>query len=273
MIKDLALVVDGRTKNAGPYALSLAMLVDGYLTTVSAIIDPYLASHACGELRYDLIPSGEEEMRNSARELVSKLELEGSARGMKVNSLSLDSFEHADFDKLNEIVRLFDLVVIEQTNAQEPETRPRTIESIVFGSGRPVLIVPHFQARPATLNSVLVAWDGSAPAARALADGLPLLAKADRVELLSIDGKALGDGDGQGTAVTHHLLRHGIQATFKRMPSAGDVGDTLLSHVTDMNADLLIMGAYGHSRIREIVFGGTTRTLLGSITIPVLMSR
>jgi nucleotide-binding universal stress UspA family protein len=266
-------VVDGRTKNAGPYALSLAMLLDGYLTTVSAIIDPYLASHAYGELRYDLIPSAEEEMRNSAHEVVSKLESEGSARGMKVNSLSLDSFEHADFDKLNEIVRLFDLVVIEQTNAREPETRPRTIESIVFGSGRPVLIVPYFQARPATLNSVLVAWDGSAPAARALADALPLLARADRVELLSIDGKALGDSDGQGTALTRHLLRHGIQATFKRMPSAGGIGDTLLSHATDMNADLLIMGAYGHSRVREAVFGGTTRTLLGSMTIPVLMSR
>ena len=128
MIKDLALVIDGRTKKAGPYALFLALLLDSHLTAVSAIVDPYLASYAYGELRYDLIPSAEAEMRSSAYELVSQLKSEGSAQGIKVNSLSLDNFEEADFDKLNEIVRLFDLVIMEQTNAPEPEGSKRTIE-------------------------------------------------------------------------------------------------------------------------------------------------
>jgi nucleotide-binding universal stress UspA family protein len=274
MIKDLALLVDGRTQKVGPYASSLALLLDGHLTAVSAIVEPYLASYAYAELRYDLILSAREEMQEAANELVDKLKSDGSAEGLKVNSLSLDYFEDAGFDRLNEIVRIFDLVIIEQENAEEgPQGRSLTIESVVFGSGRPVLIVPYIQARPASLKNVLVAWDGSAPAARALGDALPLLARADRVELLSVGGKALKGCDGQGVAVTRHLARHGIDATFKHTTSAGDIGNTLLSHAADTGADLLVMGAYGHSRLREAVFGGTTRTLFESMTIPVLMSR
>ena len=102
---------------------------------------------------------------------------------------------------------------------------------------------------------------------------MPLLARANRVELLSVDSTALKVNDGQGTALTRHLLRHGIKGTFKQTPSAGKIGETLLSYAADMNADLLVMGAYGHSRLREAVFGGTTHTLLKNTTIPVLMSR
>jgi nucleotide-binding universal stress UspA family protein len=134
-------------------------------------------------------------------------------------------------------------------------------------------VVPYIQKEAANLRNVLVAWDGSAPAARALADALPILVRAERVEILSVDGRGIDDVHEHGRAVTRHLARHGIDATFKRTTSAGDIGNTILSHAADIGADFLVMGAYGHSKLREALFGGTTRTLLESMTIPVLMSR
>ncbi|MFI5015388.1 MAG: universal stress protein [Hyphomicrobiales bacterium] len=273
MIKDLALIIDGRTKKAGPYALSFAALLDAHLTAVSAVVGPYLASYAYAELRYDLVQSARDEMQRAAEEMVHKIKTDGHQEGLQVNALSLDCFEHGAFDKLNQITRLFDIVIMEQAIPEQPEGRGKAIESVVFGSSRPVLIVPYIQTRPASLKNVLVAWDGSAPAARALGDALPLLARADRVELVSVGAKALKGYDQRGAAVTRHLARHGIDATFKHTPSVGEIGSTLLSHAADIGADLLIMGAYGHSRWREAVFGGATRSLLQAMTIPVLMSR
>jgi nucleotide-binding universal stress UspA family protein len=273
MIKDIALVVDGRGRKAGAYALSLASLFDTHLTAIAAVLEPQLAGYAYAELRYDLIVSARDELREGAREIAKELAAEGVAKGLKVSSLAFDCFEDSDLGEFKELLRIFDLVVIEQANADEPEGRSRTIESVVFGTGRPVLIVPYIQDRPASLHNVLVAWDGSAPAARALGDALPLLARADHVELLSVDGKGLKDFHERGAAVTRHLARHGIDAVFKQTTSAGDIGSTILSYAADVGADFLVIGAYGHSRLREAVFGGTTRTLLESMTVPVLMSR
>ena len=273
MIKDMALIVDAGTKKAGPYALSLASLLDAHLTVVPTVIEPHLAGYATAQLRYDLIAIERKEMQKAVDEVADMLKSKGSAEGLTVSSLSPGCFEDASFDKLNEIIRTFDLVIIEQTNTRELAARARVIESIVFGSGRPALSVPYIQARPASLKSVLLAWDGSAPAARALGDALPLLARADRVEPICVDGKPAKGDDWRGVALTRHLARHGIDTIFKHTTSAGDVGNALLSHAADSGADLLVMGAYGHSRLREAVFGGTTKTLLEAMTIPVLMSR
>jgi nucleotide-binding universal stress UspA family protein len=102
---------------------------------------------------------------------------------------------------------------------------------------------------------------------------LPLLVRAAQVEILNVDGKGLEDIHEHGRVVTRHLARHGIDATFKQTMSAGDIGNTILSYAADIGADFLVMGAYGHSKLREALFGGTTRTLLESMIIPVLMSR
>jgi nucleotide-binding universal stress UspA family protein len=102
---------------------------------------------------------------------------------------------------------------------------------------------------------------------------MPLLERADRVELLRIDGNGASGYDIAGSAVRRHLSRHAIDATFRWTSSAGDTGATLLSQVADASANLLVMGAHGHTPLREALFGGTTRTVLKSMTMPVLMSR
>jgi nucleotide-binding universal stress UspA family protein len=273
MIKDIALIVDGKSNRAGPYGLSLAKLLDAHLTAISAPVPPQLASYSSAELRYDLIVSEREELREVANEAARKLAAEGKASGLRTSSLSVDCFKGTDFGNFKERLRIFDLIVIKQANRGEPEGPARVIQALVLASGPPFIVVPYIHTGGACLKNILVAWDGSAPAARALADALPLLIRAERVEILSVDGQRLDDIYEHGRALTRHLARHGIDATFKRTTSAGDVGNTILSHAADIEADFLVMGAYGHSKLREAIFGGTTRTLLESMTIPVLMSR
>jgi nucleotide-binding universal stress UspA family protein len=187
--------------------------------------------------------------------------------------LSLNHFENGGVEQLLALTRLFDVIVLEQADAQIADGRARSIEAIVFNSGRPALIVPYVQKDAASLKNVLVAWDAGAPAARALGDALPLLAHASRVELIRIMETGRHDEDAGGAAITRHLAPHEIKAAFRLDTSPVDVGNTLLSYAADTSADILVMGAYGHSRLREALFGGTTRTMLQSMTIPVLMSR
>jgi nucleotide-binding universal stress UspA family protein len=101
---------------------------------------------------------------------------------------------------------------------------------------------------------------------------MPLLEKATRIEVVSIAGPRTAYKELPGFNITRHLSRHGLNAELKRLPLSGDVGDTLLSYAADAGSDYLIMGGYGHSRLREFVLGGTTRTIMTTLTLPVLMS-
>jgi nucleotide-binding universal stress UspA family protein len=173
--------------------------------------------------------------------------------------------------------RYADLIVIGQLDAYDSQAgllRARP-EEVAMLAGRPVLVVPftgHFE-RVGT--RVLVGWDASREAARAVRDAMPLLSRADAVTVLAIDAEQSPFGHGQvpGADIALYLARHGVKADVERTVSAGiGIGNTLLSRAADFEADLLVMGAYGHSRVRELLLGGTTRTVLTSMTLPVLMS-
>jgi nucleotide-binding universal stress UspA family protein len=268
---DLALVVDAQTKEAGAYALSLAKLIDAHLTSVPTDVESALADQINAELRYDMILAEQSERREAIEKIAAEIASQGMAAGLPVELLRVANAGDNAMEALAQALRVFDLNIVEQAYGKKSDARPRTIETMVFDIGRPVLIVPYIQKQSASLGSVLVAWDGSAPAARALGDAVPILKRADRVEVVRIGGK---ESERQkGAMVTKHLARHGIDAVFKQIPSSGDVGDTLLSHAVDVDADFLVMGAFGHSRLREAIFGGATRTLLQSMTLPVLLSR
>jgi nucleotide-binding universal stress UspA family protein len=122
---------------------------------------------------------------------------------------------------------------------------------------------------------VLVAWNASPEASRAVSDALPLLARAERVNVVVFAAGPAGDhGEEPGADAALYLARHGVKAAVSRYGSPGlDIGSQILSRAADMTVDLIVMGAYGHSRIRELVLGGATRTMLESMTAPVLMSR
>ena len=173
--------------------------------------------------------------------------------------------------------RYADLIVIGQLDAYDSKAgllRARP-EEVTMLAGRPVLVVPCTGSFERLCTRVLVGWDASREAARAVRDAVPLLARADAVTVLTIDAEESPFGHGQipGADIALYLARHGVNAEVERTVSAGiGIGNTLLSRAADFEADLLVMGAYGHSRVRELLLGGTTRTVLTSMTLPVLMS-
>ena len=173
--------------------------------------------------------------------------------------------------------RYADLAILGQLDPDRSaaETiRPRP-ERVTLASGRPILVVPYAGHFASVGQRVLVAWNAGREATRAIADAMPLLAAAETVTVLAIDPREGPGAHGEvpGADISLHLARHGVKATIERTVSAEvPVGEVLLSRAADLGADLLVMGAYGHSRARELLLGGVTRTLLQSMTLPVLMS-
>jgi nucleotide-binding universal stress UspA family protein len=148
-------------------------------------------------------------------------------------------------------------------------------ESIIFGSGRPTLIIPmvNENERSFALEHVVVAWDFSRTAARAVADALPLLVKAKRVSVMTITGEKEIDTKRSGAELAKHLALHGASVVLEQVDAAGrQIGDVMESYVNSWRADLLVMGAYGHSRLREFILGGATRSMLARPPLPILLS-
>ncbi len=171
--------------------------------------------------------------------------------------------------------RQTDLIVLGQVNPEHPPPAGRhMLEDVLLNAGRPILAVP-YAGRFETLGThILVGWNGSREATRALHDALPFLTKAVAVTLLDAFPASGETPDDAGiTGIARYLGHHGIEAKIVRLPLDGvSAADALLSYTTDIDADLLVAGGYGHSRLRELVFGGVTRGLLQHLTVPILMS-
>ena len=169
--------------------------------------------------------------------------------------------------------RSTDLIVIGQpdpakTASEEMLDLP---DNVLIAAGRPVLVVPYVKADGATGGRIVVAWNASREATRAVHDALPLLQAAEQVIVLSADPEHLGDLP--GADIAQHLARHGVTVEASHTVSDKlDIGDVLLNQVSDLGADMLVMGAYGHSRLRETVLGGATRDVLRHMTVPTLLS-
>lgn len=146
-------------------------------------------------------------------------------------------------------------------------------ESVIFGSGRPTLVMPHTKKRSFPLNAVLIAWDFSRPAARAVADALPILRQAKKTSILIVTNEKNLDSDHLGSELQKHLQCHGIEAVLETVDAGGrSIGDVLRNSVESKNADLLVMGAFGHSRIRDFVLGGATKSMIAQPPIPIFLS-
>lgn len=147
-------------------------------------------------------------------------------------------------------------------------------EAAFMDTGRPALVVPAAWAGPLPPKRALVAWDGSREAARAAGDAVPLLKQAEEVVVLTVDPHraAARFSDQPGAGMSTFLTRHGAKARVKQVNASGGIADTILAQVSEEKADLLVMGGYGHSRVRELLFGGVTRSILESTTTPILLA-
>lgn len=207
----------------------------------------------------------------------ARLAFEGATSGINVRI----QWREADWGSASAVLvdtRLADLTVLGQADPADPlaMNEGHFVEETVLRSGRPVLIVPHTGACPTVGQRVLVAWNGNAQVARAICDALPILRRAASVEIIEyVRPNRLTDA---WVSPSRHaqlwLHDHGVEAhiTDATLDNDDDAGELLLSQAADINADLLVMGAYGHSRMRELMLGGVTRMLLRSMTLPILMS-
>ncbi len=181
--------------------------------------------------------------------------------------------EGATSGAINISARHADLVILGQYQPADRMDKSEGLAGrVLLSSGRPCLIIPYIGALKTLGKRVLVAWNGGREAARAVNDALPILKEADFVSVLAVDPPTRGDAI-PCTDISHHLARHGVKAeAMSRTAAEIDVGTFLLSHAVDLEADMIVMGAYGHSRLSEMMLGGVTRTLLDQMTVPVLMS-
>jgi len=215
-----------------------------------------------------------DELRNHAKEALAKFE--ATAKNMGVTSYEARQLDDEAGGGVSLQARYSDLVVIGQTDLDEPSstTLPDFPEFVIMNSGRPVLIVPYAGHYETVAKRALIAWDASTSATRAVTAAIPLLKRAENVDVVVFNPDARGDAHGEqpGADIALYLARHGIKVNVVRQKTDIDVGNALLSISADLGSDMLVMGGYGHSRFREILLGGVTRTVLESMTVPVLMA-
>ena len=266
--------VEARRAERLELACGLATGFDAHLVGLFALADmrvPFAFGGTAGALllaeerwRADIAGEAERQFRDTvARRGVAKAEWRRSTRDA-LAAVQLSA-------------RYADLVVIGQHEdgrpAPEERLPPYFVPELVLSAGRPVLLVPYAGRFSSIGSRVLVAWNASREAARAVRDALPLLQRAKKVEIVAFDPDRGSDhGELPGADVALYLARHGVKATAAQQSAGIDVGEQILSRAADADADLIVMGAYGQSRVRELVLGGATRTVLRSMTVPVLMS-
>lgn len=270
--------------SAKVFALQLAARAAAHVTAAAVAFDMPLPTPDAAGMAPDWSLADYEtfakvaEMRRSAAETSYKRFALAAPAGVETEFVLIQGFPEKARDDFARLARHFDLLVIAARNdrGEEPpdagEASADLISSALFGSGRPLFIVPPAQGGPLRLEKALVCWDGGAQAARALAASMPLLAQARGVEVVCVTGEGERSKNLPGFGITRHLARHGIEAHLRELASSKDVGSALLDHARDIGADFLVMGGYGHWRVSELILGGATRTILAASSLPVFMA-
>ncbi len=272
MFRDILAVLSEESGAAGAVSVSFARHFGAFVTALAYGPAPELAAAALADLEYGAFLVGAPEYRDAAKARLAGFEARAKNAGIDYALIAPDEGEGALPPRLSHVARCFDLVVMEQPERNHAPLGGGEIGSMLIHSGRPVITAPYIQRTPPEFERVAIAWDASACAARALAAAMPALRQARVVEVITAWDSKARSAVGDGAEIIRHLSRHGVAASFKHLPSGGDPANLLLSHIADSGADMIVAGAYGHSRVTEAVFGGFTRTLLESMTVPLLMA-
>jgi nucleotide-binding universal stress UspA family protein len=274
MLKDVVVNVSGRAPQdyAAEYAVSVAAMFGAHVVGISFLYEPVIPDGTLGGVPIDLIELQREENSKAAKDAVGRFEAAVKQAGVSAETRILDATFGGAATLFAQIARRFDLAVVGQAQREHGASDDLMIEGALFESGRPLVVVPYIQKRGLTLERVLVCWDGGRTAARAVGDAMPFLERAKAVDIVIVAEERKND-EITGATMSEHLARHGVAAQVKRL-ARGDIAieDVILSYAADSGADFMVMGGYGHSRLREFILGGVTRGILASMTLPVLMS-
>jgi nucleotide-binding universal stress UspA family protein len=248
-------------------------MLSAHLAGVAFVYDPIVPVSATGYIPAEVIERQQADNEADAKSAIDRFAQATGRAGLSAEPLTITASLAGAGQQFGRIARRFDLAVVGQAEPEIGAIENIIAETTLFESGRPMIMVPYIQKGLLKLNKVMVCWDGSRQAARAIGDAMPLLAKAGRVEIVIIANDPGKQDEIEGVDMGQHLARHGLKVEVQRIPGGDvDVADALLSHAADSGADFMVMGGYGHSRLREFVLGGVTRTIFHSMTVPTLMA-
>jgi nucleotide-binding universal stress UspA family protein len=275
MIKDLVvnLGIGNPRDVAVDYAVSIAEDFEAHLCGIAFSYEPVVPPSIMGGIPADVIDAQWEASAQAADAAIARFEAAAKREGIVAEHRKLEASLGGAGDLFGRLARRFDLSVVGQAEPKHGPAQDLVIEGALFGSGRPVIVVPYIQRGGLKLDRVLVCWDGSRPAARAIADAMPFLVRAAAIDVVIVASGREKSDEIPGVDMGEHLARHALKVEVKRIVSTDlDVPNTILSYAADSGADLIVMGGFGHSRLREFVLGGATRGILASMTVPALMS-
>jgi nucleotide-binding universal stress UspA family protein len=275
MVKDIIvnLSVTKEGGVVGKYAVSAAAALQAHVTGVAFIYDPVVPISGAGYIPAEIIETQREDNETAAEAAIKSFNAATEQAGISAESLIPSASLAAAGDQFARMARRFDLAIVGQAQREISSMEQIIAETTLFESGRPMLMVPYIQKAPFKTENVMICWDGGRMAARAVADALPIIRNSGRVEIVMVANERGKQDEIEGADIGQHLARHGLKVDVHRISGGNiDIGDALLSHAADSGADLMVMGGYGHSRLREFVLGGATRSIFESMTVPVLMS-
>jgi nucleotide-binding universal stress UspA family protein len=253
-------------------AVSLASTLGAHIAAISCEVHVQVPGSflaGAGSIG-SIVASEAHKSRKNAQDLLAAFEAAARKSGV-LHEIVLERCLTSEVPSLLvEYARLRDLTIV-----PVPESYDQWYaEGIIFGSGRPTLVVPEAPSSKAVdFDRVLVAWDFSRAAARAVSDAIPILERAREVSILTVTNEKAISSRRSSSELAKNLSRHGIDVIVEEVDAAGRaIGDVLAAQIESRGADLLVMGAYGHSRFREFILGGATRSILTKPPIPVLFS-
>jgi nucleotide-binding universal stress UspA family protein len=272
MIKDVMVRVDGSAADDARLAAAknLAGVFDGQLIALFINVLPRIIPEEASVVDSVGIVT-------HAREAGDLVEAKLNNRLSQIHN----QFELRRFDVFGDVIadiaareaRSADAFVALRPNGSDNDEPSRVVEGVLFGSGRHLLLVPSDKSDRPGFDDIVVAWNGSRESARALAESLPYLHRAEQVSVVTVIENQVEDEAILGEDAVHHLAHHGIQASLRHVAvENGDVADTLLGEAHRGGADLIVLGGYGHSRVREWLLGGVTHKLLHHSTVPLLLA-
>ena len=274
MFKDIAvlLAVDRPAGALIDYAASVAGLFEAHLDGIACVyqgLNPMIAPEAAAVVMTAQYQEGVEQ----AAIVLDQFEITTRRLGIPHNAKSTFDVSYAATRIVTEMARLHDLNILAQPDRSNPSQTDFLSEAVLFGSGRPMLMVPYINRGTFRSDRMLVCWDGGTPAARAIHNAMPFLRKAATIDVVTVNEKQDAASEVSLTAVMAHLARYDLSARPHRITAdRSNIHNAILSLAADNETDLIVMGGYGHSRLREFILGGTTRGIFESLTIPALIS-
>jgi nucleotide-binding universal stress UspA family protein len=279
MIRDVVALLDGSTGDSLPLEHSerIARLFGANLTALYLNVLPDVVTSGQSTISPMAIDQLMATSKSAGAAAATRLSAQLQGAGVPAVVRRVDTADNELWNLVSNASRAADLFVVKHPGREGAQRQDRLVaEAALFGSARGVYLAESPVPSERMYRSVIVAWDNSHSAARALTEALPFLQKSHRTLVVTVDGARAAEPTAtvQDDSLVRHLAHLGLAATYRRVNARGrSVSDVLLREITSADADLLVMGAYGHSRLREWLFGSVTRDFLTHSPVPVLMAR